>query len=346
MTNSSPSFSSDAKRQDDPSAGFKDCNEALRALRTMQSPIGGDAREGFIQKTTRSALARPIAFAVLAQGWGDASDARWTVVRQPLRSLLLGTEPYPSPDQLADVAGRRLWLSDEFGTDHRVQSAKDFVERFGYLRPLYILLSAPDNEPWICDALADYLNELEDALAVSKGKAGAKRSAGRSSSPPGIRLAAILTRQLPTKGDSPRALLASLRVIEAIGRIQTWQSAETNELRRQVQSLQRLLEEKRSELDRAVAALDEARRKISETEADAGALRHELLRLSHDAQIQKGAAASNLQEQLNAQRAALRSVMRDKLQNVRLYADRSDPARDKIIRLCDEMLQHLDSNPS
>jgi hypothetical protein len=341
MTNP-PSVPSEATPRD----FFKDSREALRALRKLEPPLTDEVRASFADKVRKSPLARPIAFAVLAQAWTGKTDARWSAIRTSMRQLLLDDREYPSVPQLADSRVRRAWLTSEFSTDHRTDAARAFVARFGYLRPLYILFAEPDNEAWLDVALADYLEELEGALDVARGKPGSKRTSALYKLSPGARVAALISRQLPSKPNAPKGLLAHLRIVNALAQVHALRVEQFEVAQKQLQTLERLLEQQKQEHIRYESALIDARNQTSTEMAKGVALERDLQAAREQLRLQKGVADAKLQDELNRQRAAFRGQLREKLQNVRLYADRPEPAREKIMRLCDEMITLLDKNLS
>lgn len=321
---------------------FRDSREALRALRKLELPFDDKLRASFAEKVSKSPVAQSIAFAVLGQAWSGITDTRWIAVRSNMRQLLLGNRECPSGRHLADARIRNDWLASEFNTDHRTEVAKAFIARFGYLRPLYILLAEPDNEPWLDNALGSYLDELEYVLSVARGKSGTKKTSVAQKQSSSAKVAALILRQLPAKANAPKALLAHLRMAKALSETQAQRVEQFELLQKQVQTLAGRLEEQNAQLACYESALSDTRNQTSVEQAKVAKLEQELQAAIEQQRLQKGIADAKLQDELNGQRAALRAQLRPKLQNVRLYADRTDPARDKIIRLCDEMTAVLD----
>lgn len=318
---------------------FKDSGIALKELRKLEPPFTDEMRAAFLEKVAKSPMAKPIAFTLLALGWTGKTDARWNLIRSGVRQLLLGDREYPGGSHLGETRARRAWLASEFNTDHRSAAAKSYVADFNYLRPLYIILNEPDNEGWLDAALADFIIELDGAIEVAQDagpkKASAKLTAARQ-------LAWQISRQVPTKPNGHKSLRTHLHLLQAFTALHLEKGEKLESANQQVDTLDRLLTEARVEVARLHAEVERAQAQIVEERARAEAIAKEL-RVSRDQQsLQKGVADAKLSDELNAQRAAVRAYLRERIQNVRLYADRPEPARDKIARLCEEMVAFLD----
>lgn len=331
-----------AKEATAPVTYFKDSNTALRELRKLQPPLTDDARAAFIEKVAKGTKAKPIAFSLLAFAWTGKPDARWNLVRAGLRQLLLGDRPLPDADVLSQTSTRRAWLEAEFGTDHRAVVAKTFLCNFSYLRPLYLILAEPDNEAWLEFALADFLEELDGVLEIARNRRPAKKPTELS---PGRQLAVQLSRCIPTKASGHKSLRSHLRVVQALVSLRQEHNQKFELAARQIGTLHRLLEESKADATKLQQIVEDARAESRTERSRSETLSRELQHSQEQQRIQKGAAAERIMDELNAQRAAIRAHLRERIQNVRLYADRQEPAREKITRLCDEMISFLDETP-
>ncbi len=320
---------------------FKDSGAALKELRKLEPPFTGGKRNAYVEKIAKSPMAKPIAFTILALGWAERTDARWNFVRSGVRQVLLGDREFPEARHLGDPRARRAWLSSEFNTDHRTESARKYVAEFSYLRPLYIILNDPDNEGWLDSALADFLSELEGAIEVARDKCPKKPGSKLSTT---RQLALQISRQIPTKPNGEKSLRSHLRLLQIVAHLQQEKGEKLELVSQQIAALDRLLAAAKDDVSRLEGVIEEARRQTEIERARADALGQEL-RITREQQLlQKGVADAKLVDELNAQRAAMRTFLRERIQNVRLYADRPEPAREKIARLCDEMVAFLDGS--
>ncbi len=319
---------------------FKDSGVALKELRKFEPPFTDEMRADFLEKVAKSPMAKPIAFTILALGWAGKTDARWNLIRSGVRQLLLGEREHPGGRHLADARVRRAWLASEFNTDHRSAAAKAYVADCGYLRPLYIILNEPDSEGWLHAALDDFMVELDGAIEVAQDAGPKKKPAVNLTA--ARRLAWQISRQIPTKPNGHKSLRTHLHLLQAINALHVDQGTKLESALEQVETVDRLLTEAKAETARLRAEIEQTEAKIGAERARAEGIASEL-RASRDQQaLQKGIADAKLSDELNAQRAAIRAYLRERIQNVRLYADRPEPARDKVARLCEEMVAFLD----
>lgn len=320
---------------------FKDSGVALKELRKLEPPFTDDKRVSYAEKIAKSPMAKPIAFTILALGWAEKTDARWNLVRSGVRQVLLGDREFPEAKHLSDPRVRRAWLSSEFNTDHRTEAAKKYVAEFNYLRPLYIILNDPDNEGWLDSALADFLNELDGAFEVAQDsgpkKPGSKLTTARQ-------LAWQISRQIPSKANGHKSLRTHLRLLQVVADLQREKGERLELVSQQIDALNRLLATAKDDVSRLEGVVEETRSQTAMERARADAIGQELRITKEQQLLQKGVADAKLIDELNAQRAAMRAFLRERIQNVRLYADRPEPARDKIARLCDEMVAFLDDS--
>jgi hypothetical protein len=320
---------------------FKDNGVALKELRKLEPPFTEEKRATFVENVAKSPMAKPIAFSILALGWTAKTDARWNFIRSGMRQILLGNREYPEGKQLSDTRVRRAWLASEFNTDHRTSAAKTYLEDFSYLRPLYIILGEPDNDGWVDTALTDFLGELDGAIEVAGGKPPKKPATKISV---GQQLAWQISRHIPSKANGHKALRSHLRLLQVLATLQQEKGERLELASRQVATLDGLLTDTKAEVAKLEEAVEEARARSTAERVRADDIARQLTAANEQQVLQKGVADAKLVDELNAQRAAMRAYLREKIQNVRLYADRTEPARDKIARLCDEMVSFLDDS--
>jgi hypothetical protein len=252
---------------------FKDSGIALKELRKFEPPFSDEMRAAFLEKVAKSPMAKPIAFTILALGWTGKTDARWNLIRSGVRQLLLGDREYPGSRHLGEPRARRAWLASEFNTDHRSAAAEAYVADFSYLRPLYIILNEPENEPWLDAALADFIVELDGAIEVAQDagpkKASTKLTAARQ-------LAWQISRQIPTKPNGHKSLRTHLHLLQAFSALHLEKGEKLESANEQIDTLDRLLAEARAEAARLNAEVERAQAQIVEERGRAEAIAKEL----------------------------------------------------------------------
>jgi uncharacterized coiled-coil protein SlyX len=323
---------------------FKDSGMALKALLALKAPVTDDARDAFLAKAKTSPFARPIAFTLLAEGWKAKPPAAWSLVRPGLKEILSDGRPFPSSDVVTRTENRINWLSAEFGITGRAQDSEHYNAGFCYLWPLFVILSFPDNESWLGQALGEFISELDASVSVAKGKSGAPAKI-----PAGVSLSRSIALDVVrlVQGTSPAIKLKSHLQLasKASGLSQAIVSAHEFSSR-QTQILDRLLTEARAmhaEAEQRVVAGEKA---LAEAKATIEELNRKLAAGEQHKTLQKGIAEMRLKEALVEQRSELRFKLRQGLGNIKLYTDRPEPAKDRVVKLCDELISILDGSPS
>lgn len=326
-----------------PPAPFKSGREAIKALRAIAMPITDVARLEFIDRIKRSSDARLVVFGMLVIERREKLDARWGSMRGVVRQILIGDAPLPERKIFVDPVQRRSWLAGEFGTGYRSEDAKAFLSSGGYLRPLYLLLNEPDSLDWLPQALGEFRDELLGAEEVAKN---AKPRPKRLRSMLGEQVAAHLTGEL-TQGKTRgiKALKRDLKLIELLCERDGYLKDALDDARRQIGLVGRRLEESTQLVAETETRYEAQKEQNQDLRTQIQTLEKEVAQSRDRVTVQRAVVETKSTEQLNAQRAAIQSYMSEKLGNVKLYADRPEPAREKILRLCDEMVAFLE-NPS
>jgi len=318
---------------------------ALKALLALKAPISDEARDAFFAKIKKSPSARQIAFTLLAEGWKAKPPLVWNVVRPGLKDILADGRLFPSSDVMTREDNRKKWLVAEFGITGRAQDSERFNASFGYLWPLFVILSFPDNESWLGQAMKEFIMELHASIEVGSGKSGSPiKENGATNLSKSIALDIVRLVQGPAtsiKALKTHLLLAS----KASGLVQTVASAHEFSSR-QSQVLDRLLSEEKAKVAEAEQQLATAEKAVTHANAQIAELKQKLAAADEQKNLQQGIAEMRMKDALVEQRAALRFKLRQGLGNIKLYTDREEPAKDRILKLCDELITHLDgTNP-
>jgi len=334
--------SSDSDIHATPTPPFKSGREAIRALRKIETPVTDVARTEFIDRIKQGPESKFVAFGVWAIERRESLDVRWGLFRGVVKLIVIGDNPLPESSIFNDPVKRRSWLAKEFGTGYSSEAAKTFLTSGSYLRPLYILLNEPDNVEWLPPALTEFRLELLGAEEVANN---AKPKPKRPRIPLNQRFVGHLTDELTQGRRGLKALKRDLKLVELQTERETDLNATLEENRRQFRKLTKNLEEASKLADDSQSDLAAQKEEIEALQGTIESLRLQVARSNEQASIQRAVVENKTTEELNAQRAKIQSAMSESLANVKLYADRTEPAREKILRLCDEMLTFLD-NPS
>lgn len=323
-------------------AFFKDSVSALRELRKLQPPLSDEMRAAFAKKVKDGPMAKSIAFSLLAMAWSGNTDARWNLIKGEMRTILLGDMEYPEARHLSDPRSRQAWLEKEFDVQHRTTLAKTYLEELSYLRPLYIILANPDNEPWLNSALTDFQREFDGLLEIATNRPPKKTS---TVLPANRQLAVHLARQIPHTPKGIKIFRSHLRVVQLLTALQQERTEHLVTATQQVSALDRLLEKSKAELAVLEKVIENERTATAQERLRADNAVAELKTARDQQKLQKGVADARMVDELSAQRASIRKHLQERIQNIRLYSDRPEPAKDKIARLCDEIVAFLNNTP-
>jgi hypothetical protein len=330
-----------------PSAGptgpdhFKDSGSARKAMLALKAPISDDSLAVFLGKITKSPLSRQIAFVLLSEGWKSKQTPIWSVLRAKLKDILAEGRTFPSADVMSNTETRKKWIAAEFGITGRIQDSAKFNASFGYLWPLFVILSFPDNETWLGQSLGDFLAELEASIEVGKGNSGAPRKSGGGSDL-SRSIALNIVPQVQKNALSIKLLKSHLQLAQKASLLPQ-RAISTNEFSaRQIETLDRLLTEEKAKHLQIEEQLAQAEKALAEAKVEAVKLKEKLNESDRQKDMQRGLAEMRMNEALVEQRAQLRFKLREGLVNIKLYADRAEPAKERILKLCDDLITHLD----
>lgn len=319
---------------------FKGRGMALKAMLALKPPVSDEVCDTFLAKTKNSPFARPIAFTLLAEGWKAKTPAAWSLLRPGLKDILADGRLFPSSDVMTRTDNRKKWLAAEFGFTGRAQNSERYNSSFAYLWPLFVILSFPDNEPWLGQALGEFIASLDASIEVAKGKPGAP-----AKNPVGISLSHSIALDVVrlVRGTAPAVKLKSHLQLasKASGLSQELVSA-YEFTSRQSQVLNGLLsgeKERHAETEQRAAS---AKKDVADANVVIAELTQKLAAAEQHRKMQQGISEMRLKEALVAQRSELRFKLRQGLGNIKLYTDRPEPAKERVVKLCDELITLLD----
>lgn len=332
-----------AKKAPDPDY-FKDAGNARKAMLALKAPISEEVRSAFLAKVKKSPVPRYIAFTLLAEGWKSKPAAAWSVVRTGLKEILAEGRMYPSTDVVSRTETRKKWLVAEFGITGKTQDSALYNANFGYLWPLFVILSFPDNEPWLAQALNEFVAELDASIEVGKGKVGSpnKGNGGASLS---MSIALDIVPLVQPNALSIKSLKSHLLLMWKTSTLSHSAASAHEYSTRQVEVLNRLLGEEKTKVQNLEEQITALERGLADANERMNELSQKLAAADQQAKLMQGIADMRVKDALVEQRADLRFKLRQGLGNIKLYTDRPEPAKDRVLKLCDELIAHLESNP-
>jgi hypothetical protein len=320
---------------------FKDAGAALQYFRKLKAPFGDEQREHFLGRLKISPSPKYIAFTILSEGFRPKQGGIFPLLRPSLKDVLSAGRTYPGLDTLTKDSLRSRWLEAEFGITGRLEDAARYNGSHSYLWPLYVIISAPENEAWLCSALDQFMVLLEASLEIGQGKSGNRKTpeivaAGRA-------IATEIARSVSQNAISVKGLRSQVRsVILASTLVRVERSS--NELRaEQARVLEGLLDKERARTEELSEKVRQVEKALALQNEEMLVLKDQLAKADLIRTAGEARAESKLKEELMKQRGQVQFLLREGLNNILLYTDRAEPNKDRILAITTELLGRLDN---
>jgi hypothetical protein len=322
--------------------GFATLADAKCALKLMIPPVTEDHRRAFITKLSESLHPKQLAFrllALLVMKQAGRYEKVLSLLQSELTSVLAGgVEKTPTELPGSSTDDVMLWVRKQFPSMFTLAEASQYLEREQHLWTLYQILRWSEDPAKFMVAITSYTDKLE-ALTMSES-GGAKRRKAKKTNGFSFAIATLIKR-VPSRPTALEPLLENLRLCRVF-------VAASAELQEQLESARSRNDRLKGELDsertslvaeKAAHEAVETRRKVADEELKKA--RVEIERLEETLRIQAGAHQT---ETVGASAEVLTAVRRKllpDLENIRLYADRTEPNAAAIVRKAQELTQFL-----
>ncbi|HEX7653917.1 MAG TPA: hypothetical protein VF607_10445 [Verrucomicrobiae bacterium] len=322
--------------------GFAALADAKAALKEMVPPYLEEYRTAFIAKLSESPHPKQLAFRLLAMlvtNTAGKNEKVLSLLQTELTAVLSG-DIAKTPEELPGSSSEdvKVWVRQQFPCIVNIQEANQYFDTEQHLWTLYqILLWSTDTAKFLV-ALTSFTDELESlTMAGSGGKRRrrAKKTGGFST------VVTTLIKRVPSHPTALESLLENLRLCRACAAV----SAELQEQLANAYSrndrLKIEIEGERTALAAERKAREAAEASVSTADNELAKARAEVSRLEEALKIQAGAHET---DKLGASAEVLSAIRRKiipDLENIRLYADRSEPNAPAIVRKAQELTQFL-----
>ncbi|MDX2187116.1 MAG: hypothetical protein SFV32_09290 [Opitutaceae bacterium] len=185
------------------------------------------------------------------------------------------------------------------------------------------------------------MTELEASLEVGAGKSGKPKKA-RLGTSLSRTIALEIAPHIQSNPLSIKALRTHLRVAAKASELGVAFTSSQELASRQNQVLERLFSEEKAKVVQAEQEVAKAKQALAEAKVEIAHLTAQLTAVNQQKDMQQGISEMRLKDALVQQRADLRFQLRNGLENIRLYTDRSEAAKDRVLKLCDELISKLD----
>jgi hypothetical protein len=322
--------------------GFGTLADAKKALKLMTPPVAEEYRRAFMTKLSESPHPKQLAFrllTLLVMKQAGRNEKVLSLLQTELTGVLAG-EIGKCPEELPGSSSEDVifWVHKQFPFSLTPQEASNYLETEQYLWTLYQIVRWSEDTAKFMIALASYTDELE-ALTMSRNGGKKNRQAKKTSGFTPVLKALI--KRVPARPMAMESFLENLRLCRAFVAI----SAELHEQLEIAHNRNNRLKEA-LESERAGLAAEKATREAVEVKASASdeelkKTRSEIERLEDTLRIQAGAHKAETVGTSAEVLTAIRRKLLPDLENIRLYADRSEPNAAAIVRKAQELTQFL-----
>jgi hypothetical protein len=323
-------------------AGFASLAAAKTALKLIARPVTEEHRRAFITKLLESPHPKQLAFRLLALllvKQAGRNEKVLSLLQTELTGVLAGgMEKIPEEILGSSAEDVILWVHKQFPFVFTLQEASHYLETEQHLWTLFQILRWSGDTAKFMVALASYTNELE-TLSISgssaKKRREVKKQAGFSS------VVKKLIKWVPSHPTALESFLENLRLCRTF-------VATSAELQERLETTHRQNDRLKTELQNESVALAtekttreavEAKAKIMDEELKKS--RAEIERLEDTLRIQAGAYQTETVGASAEILTAIRRKLLPDLENIRLYADRTDPNAAAIVRKAQELTHFL-----
>lgn len=322
--------------------GFASVADAKKALKLMIPPVTDEHRRAFMTKLSVSPHPKQLAFrllVLLVMKNAGRNEKVLSLLQTELTGVLAGgIEKRPEELPGSSSEDMILWVHKQFPSTLTPQEASKYLETEQHLWTLYQILRWSADTAKFMAALASYTNELE-ALSLSgrsdKKRRQAKKPSGFSPIPK------ALIKRVPLRPLALESFLEHLRLCRAFVAISAELQEQLETAHDRNNRLKAELESERASLASEKATREAVETKASAAEEELKKTRAEIERLEDTLRIQAGAHQTETVGASAEVLTAIRRKLLPDLENIRLYADRSEPNSAAIIRKAQELTQFL-----
>jgi hypothetical protein len=303
-------------------------------------------RKGFLEGITQSPQARQFAFrflALLATNQAGKKAKTLSFLQSDLTAILAGNTS--TSDDLATITSLESiqeWVCRQFPSFSEQPDYTRYLNEEHHLWTLYQVIRVSSDIPRFIAAITTYGMCLGDLTSAAAGRK--KHQPGESL--PFSNVTISLLKRIPTKPLALNPLLEFLRLCCA------WASV-SNELQEELSSAKsrnhRLKEE--LEKEQVLLAAESVARQAAESRVQTLTLElakanESIASLEQSLKIQAGAHEAAKQGAVATAVANIRQTCLPGLENIHLYADRSEPNTPAIIRKAQELSTFLTNYPN
>ncbi len=324
------------------SPGFASLADAKTALKLMVPPITEEHRRVFMTKLSESQYPKQLAFrllALLVTNQARGNEKVLSLLQTELTSLLAGGMGKLSEEQPGSSSEDvTLWVSRQFPSIFTLDEAKRYLETEQHLWTLYQILRWSADTAKFMVALTSYTDEIE-ALTMAGGGGKKRREAKKTGGLSNV--VTTLIKRVPSRPTGVESFLENLRLCRACLAASAELQGQLENANSRNERLKAELETERSSLALEKVAHKATEAKASATDVELAKAQAEIQRLEEIIKIQAGAHEADKVGASAEVLTALRRKLIPDLENIRLYADRTEPNAAAIVRKAQELTQFL-----
>jgi len=322
--------------------GFAKLADAKSALKLMIPTVTEDHRRAFIAKLSESLHPKQLAFrllALLVMKQAGRYEKILSNLQSELTSVLAGgmeKTPAELPGNSTDDV--RIWVRKQFPSIFTLAEASQYLETEQHLWTLYQILRWSEHSAKFMVAISCFTDGLESLTMSQSG--GAKRRKAKKTNEFSFVLTTLIKR-VPSRPSVLEPFLENLRLFRVFVAASTKLQEDLESARSRNDRLNAELESERASLAAEKTTRETVEAKILVADEDLKKAQAEIESLEDTLRIQAGAHQTETVGASAEVLTAIRRKLLPDLENIRLYADRTEPNAAAIVRKAQELTQFL-----